>query len=285
MIVMKNILILTDFSENSWNSITYVLALSQNRSCNFYLLNGVNSYENEFEDESSNELLLIKDKNEKDSKKEFAKLKDKINKSPLKGNHKFFPIIADTNIIDAARTQIIEKKINLVVIGTNGMLSNGKQNNISPIAEDIITKLKSSILVVPFEARFNGMKEIAFPTDYTNFSEGKLLQNLTRLISYYQCSTRFVYMAKNSAVLDKEQQWNKETIHDYFLDLPHSFHDEINENFELSIENFIKKSNIDLIVMSAKNLNLFEQILFRPKIKNIKYYFKTPFLVLHQFNY
>ena len=47
---MKNILILTDFSENSWNSITYVLALSQNRSCNFYLLNGVNPYENEFEE-------------------------------------------------------------------------------------------------------------------------------------------------------------------------------------------------------------------------------------------
>ncbi len=285
MIVMKNILILTDFSENSWNSITYVLALSENRNCNFYLLNGVNSYENEFEDQSSNQLLLVKNKNEKDSKKEFAKLKDKINNFPLKGNHKFFPIIAETNIIDAARAQIIEKKINLVVIGTNGMLSNGKQNNISPIAEDIITKLKSSILVVPFEARFNGMKEIAFPTDYTNFSEGKLLQNLTYVISYYQCSTRFVYMAKNSAELDKEQQWNKEAIHDYFLDLPHSFHNEINENFELSIENFIKKSNIDLIVMSAKNLNLFEQILFRPKIKNIKYYFKTPFLVLHQFNY
>ncbi|WP_299526442.1 universal stress protein [uncultured Lutibacter sp.] len=282
---MKNILILTDFSENSWNSITYVLALSQNRSCNFYLLNGVNSYENEFEDQSSNQLLLVKNKNEKDSKKEFAKLKDKINNCPLKGNHNFFPIIADTNIIDAARAQIIEKKINLVVIGTNGMLSNGRQNNISPIAEDIITKLKSSILVVPFEARFKGMKEIVFPTDYTNFSEGKLLQNLSKLISYYQSSTRFVYMAKNSGELDKEQHWNKEALHDYFLDIPHSFHSEINENFELSIENFIQKNNTDLIVMAAKNLNLFEQILFRPKIKDIKYYFKTPFLVLHQFNY
>ena len=140
---MKNILILTDFSDNSWNSITYALALFKNKSCNFYLLNGVNNYENEFEDDLSNQLLLVKNKNEKDSKKEFAKLKDKINNFPLKGNHKFFPIIAETDIISAARIQIKEKKINLVVIGTNGMLSNGRQNNISPIAEDIITKLKS----------------------------------------------------------------------------------------------------------------------------------------------
>jgi len=282
---MKNILILTDFSDNSWNSITYALALFQNKKCKFYLLNGVNNYENEFEDDLSNQLLLVKNKSEKDSKKEFAKLKDKINNHSLKGNHKFFPIIAETDIISAARNQIKEKKINLVVIGTNGMLSNGRQNNISPIAEDIITKLKSSILVVPFEARFNGLKEIAFPTDYTNFSEGKLLQNMSSLLGTHQSSTSFVYMAKKSHELDKEQKWNKAALHDYFLDLPHSFHNEINENFELSIENFIKKENIDLIVMAAKNLNLFEQILFRPKIKNIKYYFKTPFLVLHQFNY
>ena len=282
---MKNILILTDFSDNSWNSITYALALLQKKSCNFYLLNGVNTYENEFEDESSNQLLLVKNKNGKDSENEFAKLLEKIDTSPLKGNHNFIPIIADTNIIEAARLQINEKKINLVVIGTNGMLSNGKQNNISPIAEDIITKLKSSILVVPFEARFKGLKEIAFPTDYTNFSEAKLLQNITSLLSSHQSSISFVYMAKKNDELDKEQQWNKETLHDYFLEQPHSFHNEINENFELSIEDFINKNEIDLIAMAAKNLNLFEQILFRPKIKNIRYYFKTPFLVLHQFNY
>ncbi|NQV78887.1 MAG: universal stress protein [Lutibacter sp.] len=274
---MKSILILTDFSNNSFNSITYTLALFKNKSCNFYLLNGVNTYENEF----SNQLLLVKNKNEKDSVKEFTILLEKIAASPLKGNHKFIPIIAETNIIEAARIQINEKKINLVVIGTNGMLSNGKQNNISPIAEDIITKLKASILVVPFEARFKGLKEIAFPTDYTNFSEAKLLQNITSLLSAHKSSIDFVYMAKKSDELDKEQQWNKETLHDYFLDQPHSFYSEINENFELSIENFIIKNKIDLIAMAAKNLNLFEQILFRPKIKNIKYYFNTPFLVLH----
>ena len=88
-------------------------------------------------------------------------------------------------------------------------------------------------------------------------------------------------MAKKNSKLNKEQQWNKETLHDYFLNQPHSFHVEVNENFELAIENFIDTNGVDLIVMAAKNLNLFEQILFRPKIKNIKYYFKTPFLVLH----
>ncbi len=65
----------------------------------------MNTYENEF----SNQLLLVKNKNEKDSVKEFTILLEKIAASPLKGNHRFIPIIADTNIIEATRIQINEK--------------------------------------------------------------------------------------------------------------------------------------------------------------------------------
>ncbi|MFK5959015.1 MAG: universal stress protein [Lutibacter sp.] len=275
---MKNILILTDFSDNSWNSITYTLALFKNKSCNFYLLNGVNKHEEYF---VKNSRSLVKIKEKKDAKTAFDKLAIKVANSPLKGAHRFFPIIAEIDIIEAARAQIKEKNIDLVVIGTNGLSYTGRQNNISPISEDIITKLKSSILVVPFEAHFSGLKEIAFPTDYTNFKEAKLLQKISDLIKSHKASTSFVYMTKKINKLDKEQQWNKETLHDYFLNQPHSFHVEVNEDFELTIENFIDTNGVDLIVMAAKNLNLFEQILFRPKIKNIKYYFKTPFLVIH----
>jgi nucleotide-binding universal stress UspA family protein len=278
IMAMKNILILTDFSNNSWNSITYALSLFKGKSCNFYLLNGENNYVENLDQNYSNSLLA---KNKKETKTAFDNLTKKIIESPLMGTHRFFPIIEDRDVIEAARFHIKDKKIDLIVIGTNGLSYTGRQNNISPIAQDIITKLKSSILVVPFEAQFHELNQIAVPTDYTNFSEGKLLQNITDLIKSHKASINFVYMAKKNNRLDKEQQWNKEALHDYFLDQPHSFHVEVNENFELTIEKFIDNNKVDLIVMPAKNLNLFEQILFRPKIKNIKYYFKTPFLVLH----
>lgn len=275
---MKNILILTDFSNNSWNSIMYALSLFKEQRCNFYLLNGENNYDENFNENYSN---LAVAKNKKETKAAFNKLTKKIVESPLRGSHKFFPIIEERDVIEAARFQIKDKKIDLVVIGTNGLSYTGRRNNISPIAEDIITKLKSSILVVPFEAHFKELNQIAVPTDYTNFSEGKLLQNTIGLVKSHKATTNFVYMAKKNDKLDKEQQWNKEALHDYFLDQPHLFHVEVNENFELAIEKIIDTNGIDLIVMPAKNLNLFEQILFRPKIQNIKYYFKTPFLVLH----
>ena len=276
---MKNILILTDFSNNSWNAIMYTLAFFEGKRCNFYILNAENVHVNKIEEDVFDDVEVGTKKNKKSRLKELL---SKITSSHLSGNHVFETIISEDNIIDAARHEIKNKKINLIVIGTNGMSSNGRINNISPISEEIITKLKCSILVVPNEARFNGVNKIGFPTDYTNFYEARLLQNMINFFSLQESPISFVHVSRKTEKLNKEQRWNKETLEDYFVNQPHSFHNEINENFEVSIENFIDKESIDLVVMAAKNLNLFEQILFRPKLKNIKYYFKTPFIVLHE---
>ena len=77
----------------------------------------------------------------------------------------------------------------------------------------------------------------------------------------------------------------KETLQDYFKDKQHSFHSEINKNIEESLDQFINRNHIDLIVLAAKNLNLLEQILFRPQTATLDYYSKTPFLALHQSNF
>lgn len=277
---MKNILILTDFSSNSWNSIEYSLELFKNKSYDFYLLNASDIQEDEFENITDDDGGLATVKKIKDTKKEFNNLLHKIKISPLKGNHNFTPISVESNLISAVKNQIKIHKIDLIVLGTNGLSTQGKMN-IGSISEDIITKVKCSALVIPKDARFSGLNEIAFPTDYTYFYEAKLLQNITDLFNYKNSSLRFVYLAKNSEVLDKEQLWNKETIHDYFINKEHTFHSELNKNLELSIQKVIDDFGIDLIIMAAKNLNLFEQILFRPKINTIKYYSKTPFLILH----
>jgi len=271
---MKNILILTDFSESSWNSIEYILTLYKDKESIFYLLNTPNSKNRSFKNNSK----AIKDVI--NPTKEFDNLLLKIKAKKLAKNHTFHPTFINSNIVNATRDIVKEKSIGLIVIGTKG-LSAKTDKSIGSVSEDIITKVKCSVLAVPSKARYNGLQKIAFPTDYTNFYEAKLLQNGTNILNFKESSIHFVYLAKTNNNLDKEQVWNKETLCDYFKDKNHSFHNEINENFEIAIENFVDKTAVNLIVMAAKNLNLFEQILFRPNINNIKYYSTTPFLILH----
>jgi len=279
---MKNILVLTDFSDKSWNSIIYALGLFKSERCSFYLLNAKNRYENE--DFENNHFELIKVKNRRDSKRELEALIQKINSLKTKGNHTFIPIVDANNIVEAARNQIREKKIDLIVIGSNDIPSKGEvfRNSIS---EEVITKVKCSVLVVPEKAVFKPLNKIAFPTDYTNFYEAKLFHYLMCNSSYNKAAIRFLYLSKNKDELNKEQVWNKETLGDYFSEKQHSFHSRVGENLEELLQHFIDEKQIDLIVLAAKNLNLMEQILFRPKSEALEYYSKTPFLALHQSNF
>jgi len=281
---MKNILILTDFSKKSWNSIIYALGLFQKEQCNFHLLNAENRNNNEIDEDHYNQVDLIAVNNKRDSKIKIEALITKINTLKLKGNHSFIPILEENNIVEATRNQIKTKKIDLIVIGANDIPSKGQITRNS-ISEEIITKVKCSVLVVPEIAVFRRLKEIAFPTDYTNYYEAKLLHYLTSKSGYNNAAVRFLYLNKLSETLNKEQLWNKETLKDYFADKQHSFHSGTNKNLEESLEQFINEECIDLIVLAAKNLNLLEQILFRPKATTLNYYSKTPFLALHQSNF
>ena len=210
-------------------------------------------------------------KTKRDSKRQIEALITKINTLKLKGNHTFIPILDPNNIVEATRNQIKIKKIDLIVIGANDIPSKGQITRNS-ISEEIITKVKCSVLVVPEIAVFTRLKEIVFPTDYTNYYEAKLLHYLTSKSGYDNAAVRFLYLNKCCETLNKEQLWNKETLQDYFTDKQHSFYAEINSNLEESLEQFINEKQIDLIVLAAKNLNLLEQILFRPQTPTLNYY-------------
>jgi len=277
--VMKNILILTDFSEKSWNSLIYALKLFQKETCTFYILNATVYQNNKLVDGPEKNTPKTEDNTNK-TNEELNNFIDRISHLPLKGKHSVIPILSDKNIINATRDQVKKNNIDLIVVGSDeiNLNGNGKQNSLS---EEIITKVKCSTLIVPMESNFSGLNEIVFPTDYTNYSEGKLLQNISNLLNNHNSVTRFLYLNKKEIKLDKEQLWNKETLHDYFKELPHSFHSEINKNLEQSIEKIIDEMHSNMIVMAAKNLNFFEQILFRPQLNNIKYFTNTPILALH----
>ena len=66
------------------------------------------------------------------------------------------------------------------------------------------------------------------------------------------------------------------------FDKKHSFHRITNKKIEAGVQCFVESRNINMIVMVAKNINLFQRILFRPTVEEISYHIEIPFLVLHE---
>lgn len=282
---MKNILLPTDFSENSWNAITYAIRFFENIKCNFYLL-----HVNRISDLAVHDAPLILNEETIENlyiKPARRKLRDTLKRIseliPIQKNHKFYTLTDYNFFIEAIRKNVIEKKIDIIVVGTKGA-SGLEKIILGTNTADIITKVKCNTLAIPENAKFVTPEEIAFPTDFSLSENLQVLQPISDIIDRFGASLRIVHITKNKVDLNSDQKKNKELLEDYFNHQEHSFHYLTNNKVENAIQCFVESRDVNMICMVAKNLNYFQQILFHSKVEEISYHTDVPFLVLHKNN-
>lgn len=279
---MKNVLLPTDFSENSLNAIRYALRLFEEPACNFYLLHVIKSSDIGISDSP----YLASTAQIKDVYTQTAKtrLRDTLNhistKLSTNKKHKFYAVTDHNFLVESIRQQVSEKKINMIVMGTKGA-TGLKKIIVGSNTGDVITKVHCNTLVVPENATFKDLKEIAFPTDFSMLYNINVLHPIVTITEKHAAAIRILNISKKDAVLNSDQSKNKELLEDYFSNLDHSFHFLTNKKVEDAVQCFVESRNIDMITMVAKNLNYFQHILFHTKIERISYHTDVPFLVLH----
>jgi len=274
---MTNILIPTDFSENSWNAIRYVLQFFKNCSCTFYLL-----YVNEmaYGDEigsSRKQDHIIQDL---EYKNKLNQLIQEIEKKNLKFNHRFFALVANGSLVDAIRNEVQDKHLDLIVMGTQGA-NMIKKRNVGSNTTDVLNKVKCNLLVIPENAKFTKIDQVALPTDYSIFFGPKLLNPISSILDLFDAKLHIVHVTKSTDVVFEEMRQNKELLADYFSDSNHVFHTITHQNMNQAIQKCVETHQIKIIAMVAKNIHFFQQLFFNPEKSKINYQKKIPFLVLH----
>lgn len=280
---MKNILLPTDYSENSWNAIKYALNFYREQECIFYILH-VNRLSNVVTNDTPfiPTQDVIEDVYTKPAKKQLRKLLKKILKQfPNNDNHRFYTLTDYNFFIESIRKNVEEKKIDVIVMGTKGA-TGLKKLIVGSNTGDVITKVQCTTLVVPENAKYSDPNEIAFPTDFSLFYNIDTLKPITDILDQTKAAVRILHISKKNEKLNANQIKNKEILEDYFLDYNHSFHFLSNKKVEDAVQCFVESRDVDMIAMVGKNLNYFQQILFHSRIEEISYHTDVPFLVLHE---
>ncbi|MBP2831479.1 universal stress protein [Aquimarina sp. U1-2] len=278
---MMNILIPTDFSENSWNAIVYGLLFFKNIQCRFYILH-VSGYEKTDNATVSHPKNNFLDQIMKNDKEKLQRLLDRIEQLPINNNHRFFTSNDYIFFIDSIKKQIEEKSIDFIVMGSRGG-SGHKKITVGSNTADVITKVKCPVMVIPEKAVYKKPREIAFPTDYNLQYKDRVLHTIAKVLQINDAALRVLHIARKKQELSKLQKENRRFLHAYLhkaSDL--SFHFLSNSNIEEAMQSFVESSHIDMITMVAKNLNFFQHILFYPTIEKINYHTHVPFLVVHE---
>lgn len=278
---MKHILIPTDFSDNSWNALAYAIELFKKESCSFYILHIDDLKESEVE---SNSFAFPVKKINASIRERLTLLSKRIKELPVKENHRFIALQEYGNFISIIRKTVEEKKIDLIVMGTKGA-SGLKAAIVGSNTGDVITKVLCNVLVIPENATISTPQKIAFPTDYNLFYTYPILETLTELLKISRANLKVLNIVQGTASLTNEQVTNKTYLKDYLEETfpnTHNFHQVRDRNIKSAIVNFAFDNRIEMLMMVAKNLNFFQQLLFDTSIEKLSFHTTVPLLVLHE---
>jgi len=272
----KNILLPTDFSDNSWSAIVYALKLYAETECTFYLLNSVATHASVMSD-FSNKLLEIMTDN---AMTELKELKVQIELSDINSNHNFKIILSEQELIAAIKSSVVKNKIDLIVMGTKGA-TGAKELFFGSNTVKAIKKLKlCPMLIVPDEHDFVIPRQIAFPTDYKHFFSEKELRPIKDLSKLYNSKIRVLHINKEEK-LDDIQEYNYTKLNAYLENYNHSFHWMPDySSKEIEIREFIEDLEIDLLAMVNYKHSCLEKLVNEPVIKKIGFHPVIPFLVV-----
>lgn len=269
---MKNILFPTDFSDNSWNALVYILKLYAQNEVLFHLLHTTNDGVNQPVAYSNDSIV--------NAEEELLKFKAYAEVADANANHNFNIILSSDPLENAIASTVKKFRIDLVAMGTKGATTS-KNKIISSTSVRVIQKMKlCPILVIPETYDYKDLNEIALVTDFNEPFIEKDLYPLKNLENY--SNIRIVYFALNEELNDI-QKFYKSQLESLLSEYDYSFHmlpetaDKISD-----INAFIEEFNIDIIVFVNSKLHEKKEPHKESLIKKIGFQPRIPFLVIQE---
>tara|TARA_R110002124_G_C8847001_1_gene506029 strand:+ start:294 stop:1127 length:834 start_codon:yes stop_codon:yes gene_type:complete len=220
---MKNVLLLTDFSENSINAMRYALQLFKDDICNFFVLHVEISTSYISDDLMLTAHQSIYDSLLKKTKQKLAKLITKL-ENEFKNDNFNYEMIVDHDILtDAIKQVITSKTIDLIVMGTNGV-TGAKEVIFGSNTTNVIRKVNCPTLMIPEGFKYRNPKETLLPLDVFDTISGNAFTDILKFTKRY-CKKIHVLRIKphnrdsTEALKDSDyiNYFLKETDYEYYV--------------------------------------------------------------------
>ena len=275
---MKNILLPTDFSENSLNAIEYALEFFKNWECEFYVLNVQKPSEYITDDiMTASPSESIHSAIAGDNKSKLQQLVNDLNKKYASTPFKINMLFDFDNLSEAINQIIQNHSIELIVMGTNGA-TNAREVVFGSNTIQVIRNVNCPILAIPQDYRFKGNnktllcipKEIALlDTILTPFKDLMQVHNSELHIIEFDDDVLAVSEGQENSELKKS-----------FNDYPFEYYC-LNEQIEWSVINTatqLLKTDLNAVFIEKKSF--FERLILGTETPKITYRTKVPVLFL-----
>ncbi len=275
---MKNILLLTDFSENSMNAIEYALQFFRKWDCKFFVLHVQKSSEYISDD------LMAADPGSAVYKAVLENSTNKLSQliKNLQQNHKgvkydFQPLLDYDDFIDAIEQAVTNNSIDLIVMGSNGA-TGAREVIFGSNTMQVIRNINNWILVVPEDYKFQGIKSVLLSIHKEQESRIRDMRTLKDILIKYKAELK---------VLDVLQEENeeregalKEYLQKIFKEIKFEIKSVIGLNFPDAISAYEQLEKIDLHALVMEKEQFLGRIFYGSENKAISEASPVPLLIL-----
>ncbi len=278
---MKNILLPTDFSENSLSAINYALAFFKGTSCNFYILNVQKSSDFLSADlVSAAPEASVYEAITNDNKKELKNLISSLILQFSQENYTYKPVFDFDNLVNAINETLAAHKIDLIIMGANGS-TNAREILFGSNTIRVIRNVKCPLFVIPDSYKFSEIGNVLFSTFKSEDFNSAGIKILKEIINMYQPKVSVIELNNNpiTSKLKKDDARVKRVL----KDINYTFSIVNKIPAAMAISTVTQLLHIDLHAMFLDEKETFlERFIFGSEKTKMSYATSVPLLILHK---
>ena len=276
---MKNILLLTDYSENSINAMRYALHLFKDDLCHFYVLHVQRSTSY-----TSDDLILAGNQSVynaivKKASQELEKIVGPL-ENAFKNENFTFETIVDFDVLTDAIKQVIKSRhIDLIVIGTNG-ITGAKEAVFGSNTINVIRKINCTTLVIPEAFTYRKPKEVLLPLDLFDSISGDAFNQVVKFVQHFS-NTLHLLRIKPHDEDSNEQKKDQKHISYFLKEIDYKYHVIKNVPMHYAVSCYSQTDNIDLVSLLVQKESLFQRFFIGSPTTRIRHKITVPLLIFH----
>lgn len=274
---MKTILVATDFSATANNALDYAVEIAKHTGAKLFLFHSYNIPVVTTEVPQAN--FISYNEIEKENERQIEKIKAVVKTKAPEVNleSKVVPGFPVQEINDMAK----EQKADLIVMGIKGM-GKAEEFLIGSTSTGVAKGNKTPVLIIPDGAKFTTPKNIVLACDYKeDFTNENFIEKLKAFVKLFDSTLFVINVVKPNEIPDFKKAVTGLKLDTYLQGIPHFQYYPEGEDVVATLNDFIARTNVDMVITLRHEHSLFDKIFHRSNSKKIAFHTHIPMLALH----
>ena len=270
--LMRSILVPVDFSATSRNALTYAAHLSGHMNAELILFHAY------MLPTPVSEAPYVMVTAEEMEKERASALQTEMDYAATLTGKQASGYLRLGIASDEIRELIREKNVDLIIMGMKG--SGGLEKLMGSTTTNVIRKIKTPVLVVPENARYQPIQKVLYPSDFSYKTTHHLYDRLLEIIDAYRARLSILHISFNHSGETPEKLMQKKEMGQVFRSVNYDFLDKESHSVTQGINEYLADNPIDLIAMVAHQHSFLERLFSKSHTNAIVYESNLPLLVL-----